>query len=675
MARLHSSLMGLVMLAGCDGPPAPSTILLVTWDTVRADVVGITSAAGCGTPRLDRLAAGGATFTQARSSTPTTLPAHASILTGLHPHRHGARLNGWTAVQADTPSLAEDLQRRGWATAAFISAPVLNANTGLGRGFDVYDDATSFPPGVLDRSAEHSVQEALAWLGGLPADRDALLWVHLYDPHQPWRPPRALVEACEGDLYLAELSYTDAWTGRLFDGLEAQGRLDSAVIAVVADHGEAFGEHGEGSHGYYTYDSTLRVPLVLWAGKATPHPSRGLEIPGPATHVDLAPTLRELVGLEPGALDGRSLLPSLEGGTPVPPRTLPIESLWPHYRVGATPILGVLDEQDRVWLDLPQPELYELDDDPHQLDNRWEASLRHEADALLGRFGERWSPEDPGGRSRTLDDEQLMALGYIEFATEQAPGTRELPDPKDLLPLQLAASNGVEIQGIHPLQVADTLAPLWEAFGPVPALARFLAARLDAVGQYQRGTAVLEEAALAHPEDAELAATIDEREGRRVELEAQAAFLRSLLEEQPDHPHAVYDLAVTLHKLERPLEAAPLYERVLMEHPQDTACRIQLARLRLMEDPEAAVQLLEEAAGEPGAQPPIDCELGSILHWWLERHDQARPRVQACWDSGVPLRPWQAQLLYDRLPHPVPAGVTAAAQRQGVSADAEPDAP
>lgn len=298
MARLHSSLMGLVMLAGCDGPPAPSTILLVTWDTVRADVVGITSAAGCGTPRLDRLAAGGATFTQARSSTPTTLPAHASILTGLHPHRHGARLNGWTAVQADTPSLAEDLQRRGWATAAFISAPVLNANTGLGRGFDVYDDATSFPPGVLDRSAEHSVQEALAWLGGLPADRDALLWVHLYDPHQPWRPPRALVEACEGDLYLAELSYTDAWTGRLFDGLEAQGRLDSAVIAVVADHGEAFGEHGGWEHGHSMYQELLEIPLIISGIPGLQQQQAGL--------VDVLPTLLTPMNL-PFEADGRDL--------------------------------------------------------------------------------------------------------------------------------------------------------------------------------------------------------------------------------------------------------------------------------------------------------------------------------------------------------------------------------
>ncbi len=655
MPSTSPRLWPLCLLAACHQPEAPPpTVVLFSWDTVRADAVGESGTPGCGTPRLDSLAAEGVSFEHARSSVPLTLPAHASMLTGLHPHRHGARVNGRTQVDPEAWILSEDLSARGWATAAFVSAPVLAGATGLGRGFSHYDESPKPSVEGLYRPAEATAGAALEWLDALPPDRPAFLFVHLFDPHRPWRAPRPFVEACDGDLYRAEIAYTDHWTGRILDGLASVGRLDSAVVAVVADHGESLGEHGEESHGYFAYDSTLKVPFVLWSGPSTPHPSSGRRVSGPVTHADLPATIGALLDLPLPAGDGISLLPFLESGDVVPPRSLPIETIEPYHRLGTAPILGVLDSEERVWFDLPQPEMYALRSDPHQLNNLWKPELMEQARSQLAAFPDRFDQGDRVLEERTLTDEQLAALGYLSMAEPSQAALDELPDPKQLIALHRGISETERPSGEHPLEALRALRALRDDFGLEPRVALYMAQRFDRLGRFEQAAALLEQALAAHPEHPELGADIQRRAAEREEQQALVRAISQTLAGQPDHPDAPFDLALALHKLERHDEAEPLYLEVLDEDPDDDQARLMLARLMLERDPQGAAALLLEGAQRPGHAPTLDCELGKVLHWWLDRDAEAVPWIRSCWAGGHPRVAWQTELVFGRPAHPIP---------------------
>ena len=298
----------------------PLDVVLVTWDTVRWDHVG-TSGRGGGvrarpshTPTWDRFAREGVRFTEARTTAPVTLSAHASILTGLDPPRHGARDNGIFTLRATVPTLAEEFARAGYLTAAFVSAEVLHPRHGLDRGFERYDyfvHRAEHAHTVPERRADKTVDTALAWLARAPTERPLFLWVHLFDPHRPWDAPAPWRDRY--DPYRAEIAFADAQTGRLLDHLAGLGRLRRSLVVITSDHGEGLGEHGETSHAYFAYDSTMRVPLLFWAGARTGISlAPGARIDGIVSLVDLAPTLRALSGL-PERPDGRSLARSAPG--------------------------------------------------------------------------------------------------------------------------------------------------------------------------------------------------------------------------------------------------------------------------------------------------------------------------------------------------------------------------
>jgi arylsulfatase A-like enzyme len=415
-------LAALLACAACSraqpSPPPQRSVLLVTIDTLRADRVGAYGDARARTPQMDGLARTGVLFERAYTPVPLTLPAHASILTGLLPPQHGVRGNGSFALGPGPRTLAEVLKRRGLATAAFVGAFPLARRFGLDRGFDVYDDAFERAPGLHfefpERRADRVVDAATAWLAR--ARGPVFLWAHLYDPHAPYDPP----EAYRGDdPYRGEIAFADAMLARLFQAWDA--RSGPSVVALTADHGEAFGEHGEVSHGLFVYDTTLHVPLLL---RADGLPA-GRRVPQPVGVVDLASTLASLAGAE--ALPGASLARFLEPGRSAEP-ALYAETLSPRLDFGWS-ALRSWRQGGFKYVEAPRPELYELDSDPGESSNlagarpkiveRLEGDLAA-ASAHLGDAESRRGP-DPEATER------LRALGYVQGLEGRPSGA----DPKD----------------------------------------------------------------------------------------------------------------------------------------------------------------------------------------------------------------------------------------------------
>jgi arylsulfatase A-like enzyme len=356
-----------VITAGCRGTPQPQPstpaarhLLIVTIDTLRADRVGAYGDAAAQTPAIDALARRGTLFANAFAPTPVTLPSHASLMTGRYPAGHGARHNGMRLDLA-VPTLAERLSQAGFATAAFVAAFPLDRRFGLIKGFQTYGDR--MPRGAdgrpaNERAGRQVVDEALAWLARR-GDERVFLWVHLFEPHAPYGDPRrgGSVDA----RYREDIAEADRQVARLLDGLGE--RAASTLVVLAADHGEAFGEHGEISHSVFVYDTTLRVPLVV----AGPNVGSGARITTPVGLVDIAPTVTQQLGVGRFDADGADLTPALGHHEPEP-RPLYAETFAPLLDFGWSPLRAVRDGEWK-YIDAPKPELYRIASDPGEATN------------------------------------------------------------------------------------------------------------------------------------------------------------------------------------------------------------------------------------------------------------------------------------------------------------------
>ena len=354
--KLHQGLL-LAALAGACSKSEPACVLLVTLDTTRADALGCYGASPSVTPHLDALAAEGITFEWARTVTPTTLPAHTSMLTGLYPNRHTVRDNSLSAVPAAATTVAELAQSAGVACGAFVSAKVLDRAFGLDQGFSQYtqparenDVVTS--TGFATRGAEETALDAVRWLESLPSGQPFLAWVHFFDPHQPWTASKEWLERAQGNPYLAEVAATDAAVGSLIDALRRLGRLEHTSILVVGDHGEGLGEHGEDSHAYFVYDSTLRVPLLV---RRRDRARAGERVSAMTSVADVGPTICEALGIRtlPDA-DGVSLY----ARAPDASRGVYFESFYGLLHYGMAPLVGWVDPRGK-YIHSSTPEFYE----------------------------------------------------------------------------------------------------------------------------------------------------------------------------------------------------------------------------------------------------------------------------------------------------------------------------
>lgn len=369
---------------GCGAPAQPSSALLVTLDATRADAVGAYGGPALVTPHLDLLAREGISYAVARSVAPLTLPAHASMLTGLYPPRHGVRSNAPALLPDAAVTLAEAARRAGCDTAAFVASRLLSKDTGLGQGFDTWDE-----PAGEERSGDEVARRAANWLRGRanPAGR-FFLWVNLFDAHLPWDAPEPFVEQARGDAYLAEVARADAALGLLVEELRTLGLFEGTAIAVVGDHGEPRGEHGERTHGHFVYEGALRVPFVVRpAAGGVGSERRGSADGGAASVADVAPTLARALGLAaPPAGDGSDGIDLL--ARPIPPeRAVYFECLTGFLHLGWSPLVGWADARTK-YIHSPEPELYVPELWPDERVNRIYERSAEECAAYRARLAE-----------------------------------------------------------------------------------------------------------------------------------------------------------------------------------------------------------------------------------------------------------------------------------------------
>lgn len=428
---------------------APPNVLVITLDTTRADRMGFLGSKRGLTPNLDALALQSAVFTRAYSQAPLTSPSHATIFSGTYPQFHQV-LDFPMPLAKDLPWAPDIFHAKGYQTAAFLASLALDPTggaPGFERGFDLYDSHFSAKEfgkkdryHTIERRGGEVVTRALTWLNERP-DGPFFMWVHLYDAHDPYDPPQPYKTRYAKAPYDGEIAYLDSVVGKLLAQLKAKHLYDGTIIAVMADHGESLGAHGEDTHGIFIYDETVHVPLVI----KLPHgASAGKRIENRVELVDVMPTLLQQAGVAiPAEVQGQSLLDLIKAGTgkgaPIPEawRDRPAYSQadYPHVAYGWS-ALQALRAGKYLYVQAPKRELYDQAADPKELHNV-AADSTAVADALGGRIEEFRKKTTNQREAQKVEvdpstQEKLAALGYVGSgnAPKPDPSGKEL-DPKD----------------------------------------------------------------------------------------------------------------------------------------------------------------------------------------------------------------------------------------------------
>ncbi|MGD8330448.1 MAG: sulfatase-like hydrolase/transferase [Acidobacteriota bacterium] len=430
-------------------------LLLITLDTTRADHLPAYGYGAVDTPAIDRLAAEGARFEHVTSTVPATLPAHASIMTGLLPFQSGVRNNGTFVLGADAVTLAEVLHGAGYSTGGFIAAVVLASQFGMAQGFDHFDGLDRYQAETGDESGQRPgdavLEPAEAWIRQQSGRWFA--WVHLYDPHSPYEPPEPYASRYADAPYDGEIAYTDDVVGRLRRVLEETGAAGNTLIVLTADHGEGLGDHGEDGHAYFIYDSTMHVPLILWAPGVVP---AGVVARGGASVVDIYPTVLSLLGVAAPPALGAAGDPDLGGGVTgvdlTPRLTDPdaagtaayAESLIPYLDMGWSELRALVDGNYK-YIAAPEPELYDLAADPGETDNLVDVDVER-ADAMAEQLAALVEGDDVTAVTGAAVDPDnvaaLQALGYL--AGGGVARDRRDIDPKDMVEAYTSFIGGLE---------------------------------------------------------------------------------------------------------------------------------------------------------------------------------------------------------------------------------------
>jgi len=550
---------------------AGANVVLISVDTERRDHLA-PYGAKLETAAASRLAREGVLFERAVAHIPLTLPSHSSIFTGLYPPHHGVRDNAGFVLGKDVTTLAERLLEHGYQTAAVVGSYVVAARFGLAQGHETYDDSFDYSEierrslTEVERPAGQVVDRALDWLRReRRGDRPFYLWVHLYDPHDPYEPPEEYRRRAPA-AYAGEVLYADSQLVRLLDALDALGLRQRTLVFYVSDHGEALGDHGETTHGIFLYGATVDVPMMIAPPSGASQGSAGLlpaglRVRGLARLVDVTPTVLDLVGLPvPAGLDGASLLPLVahEAATPPGPTDAapdalagPVsyaESYFPRLHHGWSEL--VLTETER-WRSIraPRPELYDRRADPKELDNVYDrhrgiaATLTAQLEAMnLLKAGDEPTPAkiDPEALER------LQALGYVGAGSGAPASKGPLPDPKDKVPL------------LQELQRAQGMR--------------------DA-GRLEEAARLLEELARKDPGSPEVPFNLASVYFRLKNYEAAIAADRRVLELNPNYAIAALDLALAYQAAGRTDEAIANFERTLQLLPENVKALLNLAEI------------------------------------------------------------------------------------------------
>jgi len=564
--------------------PIPrQNVLLVTIDTLRADALGSYGGAAS-TPGLDRLAAEGVRFDFAHAHAVLTLPSHASILTGQYPFQHGLRDNSGYRLPPSARTAATLLKSAGYATAAFVAAFPVHSRFGLNQGFDLYDDRvgeTRAPTEFVmpERPAWAVVPRARQWISARGAGRasepggagesDApwFVWLHLFDPHAPYRPLPPFDAQYAGRPYYGEVAATDAAVTPLLGELRAAAR--STLVIVTGDHGEALGDHGEESHGLFAYESTLRIPLIIAelggrsGTRGAQDPKRAGEVSSmPARHIDILPTLLDGVGQAiPGDLPGRTLLPAAERRAGAAPRPAYFEAMSATLNRGWAPLTGVLVDGDK-YIDLPLPERYDVTSDPAERTNLVGRSVERDRSLIAALRG--FKAALPGERQVENADAvaRLRSLGYVSGSAPAKAHYTEADDPKRLVAIDRDVHQAVEAFGSGRLDDAARIYQRIIAGRPDMAIAY----RHLAFVEWQRGNAagaieLLQRALQQHLTDPRILTQLGGYLTDTGRIDESVTILEPLAADQ--HIDALNTLGIAYARAGRRDEARRVFERVL----------------------------------------------------------------------------------------------------------------
>ncbi len=429
------------LLAGC-GPGTPresfpgAPVVLISVDTLRSDRLPFYGYAGVKTPALSALAKDSILYERAYSHVPLTLPSHASLFTGELPARHGIHDNLGYRLRPTAPTLAELLKKKGYATGGAVSCYVLKADSGISRGFDFYDDEvepaeTQSALGRVQRAGAETESHLRTWLAAQTQTQRApfFAFLHIYEPHTPYEPPEPFKSQFK-EPYDGEIAAADAIVGRFLAFLKEKGLYDKSLIFFLSDHGEALGEHGEEEHGMFLYRETLQVPLLI---KLPGSRHAGSAIPSPVALSDIFATIGRAVDLadfEPpqGTVSLIDLLPGQTGSPPPKPRRLFAETFFPRIHFGWSDLASLMEGRWH-YIEAPRPEIYDLETDPGEKNNRIAEkpdSLRALRIDLSKRRASFEAPQDVDPEAR----KKLAALGYLSAGPSSA-ATGPLDDPKD----------------------------------------------------------------------------------------------------------------------------------------------------------------------------------------------------------------------------------------------------
>ncbi len=580
----------------------PTSVILITIDTLRADHVGCYGAQMVKTPTLDALAHDGIVFERAISQVPLTWPSHAVILTGTYPFQNGVQDFTGQPLAEQFRTVSQAFKQAGYVTGAVVSAFVLDRSWGLARGFDYYDDAFSAETfekketGLVDRRAGESVEHAISWLKRNP-HRPFFFWLHLYDPHSPYDPPEPYHSEYRTHLYDGEIAYADHELGNLIAWLKLNHLYDSSLIVALSDHGESLGEHGEDEHGFFIYNSTVHVPLIVKppAGSGIATGRRG----DPVETVAVAPTLLKLAGVKESTdpiyaqFQSQSLL-----GNPLdtkianqkenaaPNSQAYSETFYPFSSFGWSP-LHAFESGRFHFIEAPKPELYDLETDPGETQNI--AAQQPATVAVFRQKVQDLLAHNPFVRQGVSDgnlspdaQEKLRALGYFGFRAAVSPESikQGLADPKD----KLQVFNGI-------LKAED-------AFHQ---------------GDDGHAETLLRQIQKQDTNIYVIPFLLGESALRRQNWTSAAEQLQRCLELNPNFDNAMTGLARALARLGRVDEARTWLQKALQSNPQNYRAWYQSGLLDTGSDRAAALSSYEKAIAIQPNFPPGQRELGMAL--------------------------------------------------------------
>ena len=574
----------------------PVNLLLITIDTLRADHLGCYGYKNTRTPTIDSLALDGVLFPMAISQVPLTLPEHVAILTGTYPfHNH---VQDFTAppLSDSFRTLAQAFHDHGYATGAVVSSFVLDRSWGLDRGFDYYDDkfnAQSFlekNPELVERRAGPSVDAALAWLAQHRA-RPFFFWLHLYDPHSPYSPPEPFLSQYRRHPYDGEIAYADNQLGRLIQWLKGAGLYSHTSIVLLSDHGESLGEHGEQEHGFFIYNSTVHVPLIIKPAAQSGHNLR--PIAGPIETIAVAPTMLQMAGISD------PIQQQFDSAGLIAPDVLPSaaysETFYPFSSFGWSPLHG-LETSQYHYIEAPRPELYSPQADPaeaHDVVNNQNAV----AGVLRSQLQQRWQKyESAPATSQSLDattTAKLRALGYFAYRAPVSQATLQHPlaDPKDKLD---------EFNSI--LRASDIIE----------------------TGHYGQAEALLSQIRQRDPSLYVVPFMQGELALRQQQAPQAAQYFQECLQLAPEFDQAMTGLAGALEAQNKPQEAIQWLQRALERNPRNFRAWYEIGWIQERSgDHASAAQYLQKALAIQPSFAPAWRDLGMLQYGSQQYADAA----------------------------------------------------